>query len=248
MAAPDSQPLHRAHNFRTTHWSVVLQAGNAASPDSAAALERLCRTYWFPLYAFIRRKGHSEEDAKDLAQAFFAHLLDDHHRLGTVGPEKGKFRSFLLCSLANFLANEWDRRRTLKRGGAIQFMSLDEQDAEERFRIEPVDHLTPERLFERRWAQAVMAQVLARLRTEFDGAGKERRFDALKGFLLGDSTFSSYAEAAGQLGVTEQAIKGAVLRLRRRFGEVLREEIAQTVEQPEAVDEEIRYLLAALRD
>lgn len=248
MANPETQTYHAAQNFRTTHWSVVLRAGEEESPRRRNALEELCRTYWFPLYAFVRRKGHKEEEAKDLTQAFFAHLLEKKHRLEGVGPEKGKFRTFLLCSLTNFLANEWDRARTLKRGGSVNFISLDEQDPEERYRLEPTDQLTPERLFERRWAQATMTQVLARLRSEFDEMGKERRFDTLKGFLLGDSEFTSYAEAAEQLGVTEQAIKGAVHRLRRRFGELLREEIGQTVEKPEAVDEEIRYLLAALRD
>jgi len=232
-------------SFRTTHWSVVLKAGHDSSPESSAALEQLCRAYWFPLYAFVRRKGYPEEEAKDLTQAFFARLLEKKG-LERVGPEKGKFRTFLLCSLGNFLANEWDRARTLKRGGGLNFISLDEQDPVGHYRPEAEDDLTPERVLERRWAQAIMTQVLARLRAEFESSGREQRFDLLKGFLLGDSEFASYAEGATRLGVSEQAIKGAVLRLRRRFGELLREEISHTVDKPEAVDEEIRYLFAAL--
>lgn len=233
-----------ARTFRSTLWSVVLRAGNP-SLDSPEALEKLCRTYWFPLYAFVRRKGFSEQDAQDLTQAFFGRLLSKQ-ALAQVGPEKGRFRTFLLCSMNNFLANEWDRARTLKRGGNVEFVSRDELDFEERYQLGSPESSTPDQLFDRRWAEETMALALGRLRTEFEGSGKDERFGVLKGFLAGNSEFSSYAEAAAHLGVSEQAIKGAVLRLRRRLGELLREQIEETIDDPKLIDQELRHLLSAL--
>jgi RNA polymerase sigma factor (sigma-70 family) len=233
--------------FRTTHWSVITDASQGETTSGTGAREELCRTYWFPLYAFIRRKGHDAESAKDLTQAFFLHLLSNC-RLGKVGKEKGKFRTFLLCALNNFLVNEWDRSRRLTRGAGYSFFSLDAEDPEERYKHETADPSSPERAYDKEWAKALMAQVLNRLREEVEGAVKGKRFDILKGFLVGDSSFNSYADAAEHIGVSEQAVKGAVLRLRRKFGELLREEIGRTVNTPEQVDEEIRYLLRMLAE
>jgi DNA-directed RNA polymerase specialized sigma24 family protein len=245
---PFGQPTATGEwTFQTTSWSAVLRAGDALAEGSREALEGLCRVYWFPLYAFVRRKGYPEEDAKDLTQAFFSRLLEKHG-LSHAASDKGRFRTFLLCSMQNFLNNEWDRARALKRGGAVPAISLEGIDPETRYRLEPVETLTPDRLFDRRWAQETMSQALARLRAEFDGLGKSQRFDALKGFLVGGGDFGSYAAAAEALGVTEQAIKGAVLRLRRRLGELLRQQIAETVTDEAMIEQELRHLLEALCD
>lgn len=234
-----------AGEFCSTHWSVVLQAGRAHTPQSAAALEQLCRAYWGPLFAWVRRDGHSEHEAQDLTQEFLSRLVANH-ALASVHPSKGRFRSFLLASLKHFLANEWDRARAIKRGGGRPLVSLDEVTEEDRARFEPVDTLTPDRVFERRWAQTVVARAQARLRREYDGAGQGRRFELLKGYLLGEAAGVSYAETAARLGLTESATKSAIFKLRQRFGEVFRAEIAQTVGSPEEVETEIRHLLEAL--
>jgi RNA polymerase sigma-70 factor (ECF subfamily) len=231
--------------FHTTQWSVVLNAADSQSPENASALERLCSGYWFPVYVFVRRKGFEEETAKDLTQSFFARLVGKR-ALSTVDPHKGRFRAFLLASLANFLANEWDRAKAQKRGGEFLFCSLDAAEAEERYRIQPADNASPELLFDRKWAEEIMTRVLARLRRECDSDGRGKRFETLKGFLFGDSQLRSYKEAAVELGTTEQAIKGAVLRLRRRLGDLLREEVAETVASGEDLQEEIRHLLSVL--
>jgi RNA polymerase sigma factor (sigma-70 family) len=233
--------------FRTTHWTVIEQAAEEASLQGSNAREAICRAYWFPLYSFIRRKGHDSEAAQDLTQAFFLHLLT-RSRLKSVGRAKGKFRTFLLCALNNFLLNEWDRSRRLKRGAGYTLLPFDAEDPEERYRLEPFDNCTPELAFDRQWAKTVVARVLSRLRDEVESGAKIKRFDGLKGFLLGDSDYTSYAEAALHLGMTEQGVKGAVLRLRRHFGELLRQEVGNTVSSPEEVNEEIKYLLNVLAD
>jgi RNA polymerase sigma factor (sigma-70 family) len=229
--------------FATTHWSVVLAAKQGDTPDARTALEKLCRTYWYPLYAFVRRRGYSPEDAQDLTQGFFASLLSVH-ALATVHPVKGRFRSFLLASLNHFLANEWDKATALKRGGGRTVISLDA--AETRYRAEPSENLSPDRIFERQWARTLLAQVATRLREDYEAAGKGSLFNALQIYLAGEKGLAPYRDTADQLGLTTDALKKAVERLRRRYGELLREEIAHTVSHPVEVDEEIRYLRSVL--
>jgi RNA polymerase sigma-70 factor (ECF subfamily) len=231
--------------FQTTHWSVVMAAGVGATPQSTYALERLCDVYWYPIYSYLRRQNHARHDAQDLTQAFFAHLLANE-RLRQVHPAKGKFRSFLLASLRHFLANEWDKRQTLKRGGQFKLVSLDEQMAEERFHHEPSHAETPDKAFEQTWAMTVLDAVFAGLRQEYTTDGKAGLFDALRTYLSGDKGVVPYAETAAKFGLSEGAVKMAVLRMRRRFGELLRAEIARTVSRPEEIDEEIRCLFAAV--
>jgi RNA polymerase sigma-70 factor (ECF subfamily) len=205
----------------------------------------LCQTYWYPLYAYIRRQGHDADQAQDLAQEFFARLVEKDG-LASVDQAKGRFRSFLLAACRHFLANERDRARTLKRGGDRQFVPIEFGDADSRYSCEPGHHETPERLFERRWALALLERVLARLRGEYEAAGKGRLFEQLKGHLTGDSGGVPHAQAAAELGLSEGAVKVAVHRLRRRYRDLLREEIARTLDDPDQVEAEIRDLFAAL--
>lgn len=232
----------RGDRFATTHWSIVGSAGDASSPEARRSLAVLCEDYWFPLYAFVRRTGHSAEDARDLTQEFFVRLMDKHF-LAAADSKKGRFRTFLITALKRFLANEYDRARAQKRGGGQRMMSLESLEA--RYRQEPVDTLTPERIFEQQWALALLEQVLARLQTEMTTDSKAALFDALKGHLTG-SQATGYAATAARLGMTEGAVKVAAHRLRQRYRELLRDEIAQTVTSPEEVDEEIRYLFTCL--
>jgi RNA polymerase sigma factor (sigma-70 family) len=225
--------------FATTHWSVVVQAGDSRSPAAASAMERLCQTYWYPLYAFVRRKGHGHEDASDLTQAFFAEFLEKDY-LRSVDSSLGKFRTFLLTSMTHFLANDWDRSQAQRRGGGIQIFSLDETGADQRYQLEPVDYTTPETLYDRRWAQTVMGVVLERLAAETE----EKRFEALKGFLLDDNGGVSYDATAALLGISVAAITSAIHRMRGRFRALLFEEVGNTVDKPEEVEEELRYLAA----
>jgi RNA polymerase sigma-70 factor (ECF subfamily) len=231
--------------FSATHWSVVLSAGQTDNARATAALERLCRTYWYPIYAFVRRRGTDPHEAEDLTQAFFAFLLEKE-TLKNVERNKGKFRTFLLAALTNFLANEWDKRQTLKRGGQRQIISLDETVADELYRHETIESVTPETLFERRWAWALIEQVLARLKQEYVTGGKADLFAKLEPALTGETAAGVYAEWAAALGMSEGAVKVALHRLRRRFGELLRSEIAHTVCSPEEIDDEIRQLFAAI--
>ena len=231
--------------FRTTHWSVVILAGREDSAQAADALEKLCRAYWFPLYAYVRRRGHDVPTAQDLTQAFFAELLE-RHALDQVDRSKGRFRSFLLASLNNFLNNEWDKGRRLKRGGGREILSFDGMTTEERFQYEPPDETTPEKIFERRWAQAVLEQAVARMADELRAVGMTERFEVLKDFLMGDARDGSYEGAAARLNLTVSAVTSAIHRLRGRFREVFREEIAHTVAHPDEIDQEIRHLLGAL--
>ncbi len=243
-AEHESAVASRAALFATTHWSVVLAAGQEESPRAAEALEKLCRTYWYPLYAYVRREGHSAADAEDLTQEFFARLLA-RNSLAQVGPQKGKFRSFLLAALRHFLSDQRDRARAMKRGGGTDCVSLDAQSAEDRYRLEPVDRMDAERIYERRWAVTLLEQALRRLRDESVVAGKAELFEHLRGFVAGESDVSC-AEAAAQLGLTESAVKSVVHRLRERYRELVREEIAHTVADPAEIDAEIRYLITVM--
>ncbi len=230
--------------FATTHWTVVLAAGRRRTPQSDRALEDLCRTYWFPLYAYVRRHGHTREDAEDLTQAFFARFLEKNY-LGGVRSEKGKFRAFLLAALKHFLANEWDRAHRQKRGGGVALLSLDWQDADTRYRIDPADTLSPDKLYDRAWAVTLLEQVIARLREESVAEGKAGLFEQLKPYLTVGKSAIPYAQAAAALKLTEGAVRVTVHRLRRRYRELLREEIAQTLTDPAQVEEEIRALFSA---
>lgn len=245
MTTPDQRAATRAGAFVTTHWSVVLAAGRSDSTRARDALAELCRSYWYPLYAYTRRRGCSPHDAQDLTQEFFARLLE-RRDLGKVRADRGKFRSFLLASLNHFLANEWDKARAAKRGGGQPAVRLGAMDAEGRYALEPAGDETPETLFDRQWALTLLERVLARLREEFAATGKTRLFERLKDFMAGERDDAGYAHAAAELDMTEGNVKVAVHRLRKRYRERLREEIAQTVASPAEVEEEIRHLFAAL--
>ena len=245
---PDSsiqrpQP-HSPEWFVTTHWSVVLAAGQADPARARAALEHLCRSYWYPLYAFVRRSGKSPHDAEDAVQSFFAVCFEKDY-LAAADREKGRFRSFLLLMLKRFLANEQHRSQATKRGGARPLVALDALDAEERYAIEPVDRLSADKLYDRRWALTLLEQVLARLQQEQMDAGRGEVFERLKTFLTAGGG-PSYAELASQLGLTQGAVKVAVHRLRQRYRLLLDDELANTVSSPEEVEVERRHLLEAL--
>jgi RNA polymerase sigma factor (sigma-70 family) len=232
--------------FATTRWSIVLGAGGQVSRvDARAALASLCEMYWPPLYAYLRRSGSSRADAEDLVQGLFSELLarDD---FAQVRPERGRFRSFLLASLKHYQANERDKQRAQKRGGNRAILSLDVASAEDRYVIEPADHRTPESVFDRSWALAVLKQAQARLRDSYRAAGKSNRYDALSPYLAGEHA-ESYRDAAAALGMTESAVKVAVHRMRREFRDLIRQEIAQTVASPDEIDDEVRALFDALR-
>ena len=230
--------------FATTRWSLVLDARDGESRNSDQALAELCESYWFPLYAFVRRQGHDPEDAADLTQAYFAKLLEKDY-LQDVRPEAGRFRSFLLASLKHFLYNEWDRRQAQKRGGHVQKISLDAQLAENRYSVEPAERLTPEDLYEQHWALTVLERTLSQMAEETPES-KRSRFEKLRPFLIGEETDVTYRQIAEELGMSESGVKVAVHRLRRRFGAVLRREIGQTVADPQEVDDEIHHLLGCL--
>lgn len=231
--------------FTTTHWSVVLAAKQGDSTEAAAALEKLCRTYWYPLYAFVRRQGRSPHDAQDLIQEFFARLLQVKF-LEKLSPQKGKFRSFLLAALKNFLCDEWDKARAEKRGGMQTFVSFDDQNAEEWYLLEPDPRAPAEELFEQRWALTLLAQALARLREEFAAGGKIGEFDQMKTFLSTPTIDGAYDAVALALGLTVDTVGVKVHRLRHRYGELIRAEIAQTVASPAEIEEELRHLFNAV--
>ena len=235
-----------AAQFTPTHWSVVLAAaGQIDSTRARDALERLCRNYWLPIYAFVRRQGHNPHDAQDLTQEFFARLLEKNY-LAAADRDKGRFRSFLLASVKHFLANEWAKARAQKRGGRHTLISIDAALAESSFGSEPADLLTAEKIVERRWALALLEQVLRRLREEYTRDGKEKQFEQLKATLTEASRSLPYAEIAARLATSEGAVKVAVPRLRQRYRELLRAEIADTVAHAGEIDDEIRNLFAAL--
>jgi len=239
-------PSPHGDYFVTTRWTVVLSAGRKSSPQSDQALAELCRAYWYPLYAYVRRQGRSKEDAEDLTQAFFARFLQKNYLQG-LSSESGRFRAFLLACLKHFLANEWDKACRVKRGGGIEHLSLDWQSAESRYQLEPPDTVSPDRLFDREWATALLERVVTRLRDEHAAAGKERLFEHGRAFLMASSDAVPHAQAAAALGMDEGALRVAVHRLRQRYRELLREEISQTLSQPSLVEEELRSLQAALK-
>ncbi len=231
--------------FPATQWTVVLAAGATRSPEAMAALGRLCGSYWYPLYAFVRRNGYSPADAQDLTQEFFARLVE-HNWVAHAVREKGRFRSFLLIALKRFLVKEWEKSRALKRGGQVQFVRFPLDSAESRYSREPADPRTPEQAFEAHWALALLEKVLNRLREEYGREGKAKLFEVLEPCLVGESDTQPYATLCPQLGVSEAATKMATSRLRQRYREFLREEIAQTVASPSEVDEEVRHLFRVL--
>ncbi len=231
--------------FVTTHWSLVLSARDKKSPQSAAALEKLCRAYWYPLYAYIRRSGQSKENAEDLTQAFFARLLEKNF-LESARRERGRFRSFLLLTLKRFLATEWDHIHAQKRGGFQLHVPLDTELAERKYQTEFLaEEISPDRAYERRWALTLLEQTMSRLRAEFESAGKGGEFEQLKQFLTADQREIPCVAAAG-LGMSENSLRVAVHRLRKRYRELFREEIARTLADGENVDQELRHLLAVL--
>ncbi len=232
--------------FATTHWSVVLAAGGADTPQPSAALEKLCRAYWYPLYAHIRRRGYSEEEAQDLTQELFKRLLERQFLSGLLR-EGGRFRSFLLTALNHFLAEHWQRSQAQKRGGGQPIISIDAQTAEEQYRLEPRDERTPETIYEYRWAMALLDQVLCRLQQEFSEAGKDELFNQLRTYLVEGATEMSYAEGSRRLGMSEEALRKAVQRLRKRYQELFRQEIAHTVTSPAEVEDELRHLQTVMR-
>lgn len=228
--------------FATTRWSLVLNAARRDTPEADRALAELCRLYWYPLYAHVRRFGHGPETAQDLTQEFFARLLEKNY-LSTADRRRGKFRGFLLTAFKCFLANEWDRATAQKRGGGQEPVWLDALAAEDRYRFEPVDTLSADQLYDRRWALDLLARVRGRLEAEFASAEKAARFQALEQFLPGAQPAETQAVVGARLGLTENAVKQEVHRLKRRYVDLLREEVGQTVAHPDEVDEELRYLV-----
>ena len=238
----EERNAHRAI-FATTHWSVVLQAGHEAGDATERALETLCRAYWYPIYVYVRRLGHAPHDAQDFTQSFFEYLLEKRV-LAKAQPESGRFRSFLLGSLKNYMANEWRRKTALKRGGG-NVISIDTSGGEERYAIEPLDESTPQLLYEQAWATAVLNQSIALLEAEYAQSGKLQLFRNLLPALQGDAQVT-YAVLGASLGLSEGAIKAAVHRLRQRYRELLRSAVAHTVADPREIDGELRHLMQVL--
>jgi len=232
-------------HFATTHWSIVLAAGQDPSPASQAALATLCETYWYPLYAHVRRRGYPADEAQDLIQGFFVELLEKE-LVQVADRQRGRFRSFLLASLDHFLAKAWRQTQAQKRGGGRRMLSLDFPAGEGRYQVEPAAALTADKLFERQWALALIERALAHLRDEFVQGGKQELFDELKSYLGGGEETVPYRQLAAKLGLSEGAVKVAVHRLRRRCRELVRAEIAQTVAGPQELEEELRDLFAAV--
>lgn len=231
--------------FATTRWSLVVRAAGRPCEEAQSALDLLCRKYWFPLYAYARRRMGDMHAAQDLTQAFFARLLEKDV-LAQATPERGRFRSFLLASMSHFLANERDRQNAIKRGGGRATFSIDAAEGESRLHGEPSHELTPERLFERQWAVTLLERVASRLQSEFVSAGKPRHYELLRGALSGDRDRLPFVEIGAELGISEDAARQAAQRLRKRFREILRDEVSETVANPADIDEEIRSLFEAL--
>ena len=246
MSSGNSSTAGKQYDFATTRWSMIREAGAEDSDVANSALQELCQQYWYPLYTFVRRQGHDSNSAADLTQAFFADILQ-RRDLETADPELGRFRSFLLASVRNFISNQRDKDRAQKRGGGKKPLSFDFQDAEGRYLQHPAENSTPESLFERQWAMTLLGRVEDRLRKEFEKRGKAHVFDELKIFLAGKSRESTLAAAAAGLSMTEVAAKVAVHRMRARFGELLRSEIQATVESDDSIDAEIQHLFSVLQ-
>ncbi len=239
-SAPAASPL-----FLTTRWSIVLAARDKASPEAGRALGSLCQAYWYPLYVFVRRQGHSAHDAQDLTQEFFARFLEKDY-LAAAEREKGRFRTFLIVALKRFLLNEWDRVRAQKRGGGMLHATLDSEVAENRYHDESAESLPAEQVYERRWALTLLEQALARLRADYEQGGRREEFEHLKSELTSPRGDVDYRRIASHLGMTEGAARVALHRLRKRFRQCFREEIAGTVATPAEVDEEVRYVVSVL--
>ena len=222
----------------------MLAAGSRRTPQADQALEELCHSYWYPLYAYVRRQGHRHEDAEDLTQAFFARFLEKNYLEG-LSSEKGRFRAFLLAALKHFLANEWDRAHTIKRGGGAVPLSLDWQNADTRYSIDPADNLSPDKLYDRAWALTLLERVILQLRNECTAEGKAKLFEQLKTYLMVGKSAIPYAKAAVEMDLTEGAVRQAVHRLRRRYRELLRTEIGQTLSDPAHAAEEMQTLFSA---
>lgn len=245
----DAQKSHSPDDrsrFATTRWSIVLAAGQSVSPESRRALESLCESYWYPVYAFARRQMPRVEDAQDLTQGFFAHLLDKD-AIAKVNPDRGRFRAFLLTAFKNFFANEWHKVHAEKRGGGQRMLSLDFDSGESRFQIEPAHELTPEKLFERRWVLTLLDQVLDSLRSELADEGSALQFEKLKPAIVGQMTGADYELAGASLGMTAAAAKQMAYRMRKRYRELFRLEVARTVGDDSDVDDEIGRLLEILK-
>lgn len=247
MKPPRSSSETKPHGdiFVTTRWTVVLSAGRKSSPQSDRALDELCQTYWYPLYAYVRRQGRTKEDAEDLVQAFFEKFLAKNY-LERLSAARGKFRAFLLASVKHFLANEWDKSQRQKRGGGVTHLSLDWQQADERFHLDPPDPSSPDKAFDREWALALLERVIAQLSAECVTDGKGPLFEQVKGLLMMEASVIPYAQASEALGLEEGAVRVAVHRLRKRYRALLRDEIAQTLDNPAQVADELRSLQAAL--
>jgi RNA polymerase sigma factor (sigma-70 family) len=241
----NSTHTRRGDVFVTTRWTVVLSAGRKSSSQSDRALGELCQTYWYPLYAYVRRQGHSKEDAEDLVQAFFARFLEKNYLEG-LSADRGKFRAFLLASLKHFLANEWDKANRQKRGGGVLHLSLDWQSADDRYHLDPPDSASPDKIFDREWALALLERVILRLRDECSADGKAALFEQARSYLMVGEQAIPYGEAARSLGMDEGAVRVAVHRLRKRYREILRDQIADTLIDPAQVADELRSLQAAL--
>ena len=241
----EAQSTEAQSLFVTTRWSVVLAAKDKSSPDSAAALEFLCQAYWYPLYVYVRRQGHTPHDSQDLTQGFIARLLEKDY-LKAAAREKGRFRTFLRVALKRFLVNEWDRSRAEKRGGGVPLLSLDAALIEERYRQDRADSMAPDQIYERQWAMTLLEQTMSRLRAEYTSAGKIAEFEQLKQFLTAERGSIPYPEIAARLQSSEGAARVAVHRLRKRFREFFRAAVADTVGTAEEVDEELRYVAGLL--
>lgn len=242
MSTGNSSSSEPSDLFATTRWTVVLAAGE--KEQASLALEELCRVYWYPIYAYVRRRCDSKEDAEDLTQAFFARFLQKNYLEG-LNAERGRFRAFLLAALKNFLANEWDRQRSQKRGGHLIQLSLDWKTADEQFQLADSRFGSPDKAFDREWAMALLANVIERLKSAYCSEGRQNQFEYLKGFLTAEKGALSYAEVAPALGMEEGAVRVAVHRLRKRYRSMLRDEIAQTLSEASNVDDEIRALFGA---
>jgi RNA polymerase sigma factor (sigma-70 family) len=233
--------------FATTHWTVVVAATHTQTTGARAALDELCQLYWYPLYAYVRRRGSSPEDAEDLTQEFFRTLLEKKY-LKAADREKGRFRTFLLVALQRFLANQWDRARALKRGGKSEHVCLDTSFAESQYQVEAAREASPERIYDRRWAFALLGRTMARLRDEFVASGKQDEFEQIKECLTADRGSLDYSALAVRTGLSEGTLRVGIHRLRKRFREIFRQEVAQTVATPTEIDAEMRHLMAALAD
>ena len=241
---PSNEPDRDRHGFETTHWSIVLKAGHLSTAGSQQALSTLCQSYWLPLYSYVRRRVQDPEKAQDLTQAFFAKLLEKNY-LNAADPSRGRFRAFLLTALKRFMANEWDKETAKKRGGGVSPLSLDFDEGERSYHLTPTDGVTPDQLFLRNWVRTLLDKVFHRLREEFESEGKAEQFDAVSVFITPRHDDVKAAEIGRQLGMSEGAVRAAAHRLRKRYRAILRAEIAETVENADDVEDEIRSLFQA---